>query len=89
MREDIKKKALRRLNIISGQIEGLKRMIKEEKYCPDILIQSMAIKEALSSLEDLILENHFRKQVIQQIKNNKENKVIQELIRIYKLSKRK
>jgi DNA-binding FrmR family transcriptional regulator len=88
MNLDIKKRALKRLNIIKGQIEGLKKMVEEEKYCIDILIQSMAIKQALSSLEDLILENHFREHIPKQMKNKKEV-AVKELLKIYKLAKRK
>lgn len=88
MDEKFKAKALRRLNIIKGQLDGLKRMIENEKYCIDVIIQSMAIKEALSGIEDIILENHFRTHVPKQLKNKKEV-VIKELLRIYKLAKRK
>ncbi len=88
MEVKIKNKTLRRLNIIKGQIEGLKKMIENEKYCIDILIQSMAIKQALSGIEDLILENHFRIHIPKQLKNKKEV-TIRELLKIYKLAKRK
>jgi DNA-binding FrmR family transcriptional regulator len=89
MDEKIKKNILRRLKITKGQIDGLIRMIESDKYCIDILIQSMAIKNALSSIEDLILENHLKTHVVEQIKNNKEKKAVVELIKIFKLSKRK
>ncbi len=88
MDKKIKKRALRRLNIIKGQIEGLKKMIENEKYCIDVLIQSMAIKQALSGIEDLILENHLRTHIPKQLKNKKEV-AIRELLKIYKLAKRK
>lgn len=84
-----KKRILRRLNIIQGQIEGLKRMVEKDVYCINILIQSMAIKQALSSIEDLILENHLKKHVSEQFKKGKENKAVKELLEIYKLSKKK
>lgn len=88
MDEKFKAKALRRLNIIKGQLDGLKRMIENEKYCIDVIIQSMVIKNALSGIEDIILENHFRTHVPKQLKNKKEV-AIKELLRIYKLAKRK
>ena len=50
MRKDIKLKAVRRLKIIEGQIRGLQKMVDEEKYCINIIIQSSAIKEALSGV---------------------------------------
>ncbi|MFZ2522844.1 MAG: metal-sensitive transcriptional regulator, partial [Minisyncoccia bacterium] len=64
MQADIKKKVLRRLNIAQGQLKGLAKMVDEEKYCVDIITQSSAIKEALSGVEDLILQNHLKTHVL-------------------------
>ena len=89
MKKEIKKRATRRLKIIEGQIRGLQRMVDREKYCIDILQQSSAIKNALSSVEDLILENHLSTHVIEQIKSGKESKSTKEILEIYKLSKKK
>ena len=89
MMDQIKNKAIRRLNVMAGQLRGLKKMVAEEHYCVDIIIQTTALKEALSSMEDLILENHLTTHVVEQIKGRHEKKAIQEILRIYKLSKRK
>ena len=87
--EDIKRKAIRRLKIIEGQVRGFQRMVEEEKYCIDIINQSLAIKEALSSVEDLILENHLSTHVVEQMKSGKEAKAIKEILSVYKMSKKK
>ncbi|GBD34793.1 Copper-sensing transcriptional repressor CsoR [bacterium HR35] len=89
MNKELKIKILRRLNIIKGQIEGLRNMIENDKYCVDILIQSMAVKNALSGIEDLILENHLKTHVKEQFKNKKEEVAVKEILKIYKLAKRK
>ncbi len=89
MDKDIKNRILRRLNIIKGQVDGLKKMVENEKYCIDILIQSMAVKNALSGIEDLVLENHLKTCAKEQFKNKKEKVAVKELLKIYKLSKRK
>ena len=89
MRQDIKRKAIRRLKIIEGQVRGFQRMVEEEKYCIDIINQSLAIKEALSSVEDLILENHLSTHVVEQMKSGKEAKAIKEILSVYKMSKKK
>ena len=89
MKTLIKKKAARRLKIIAGQIQGLQKMIEKEKYCIDILNQSMAIKSALSGVEDLILENHLSTHVIEQVKSGQKEKAVKEILTVYKLSKRK
>jgi DNA-binding FrmR family transcriptional regulator len=87
MDKKIKKKILKRLSIIKGQVEGLGKMIENEKYCLDILIQASAIKNAIYSIEREVLKNHLKTHVIDQIKNNKEKKAVEELIKIYKLKK--
>lgn len=50
---------LPRLNRIAGQIEGVQKMIKEQRYCPDILIQLHAIRSAVRNLEIAILDTHL------------------------------
>ena len=89
MKENIKKQASRRLKIAEGQIRGLERMVQEEKYCIDIINQSLAIKEALSSFEDFILENHLSTHVVEQMKSGQQSKAIKEILSVYKVSKRK
>jgi len=52
-------KELPRLNRISGQIEGIKKMIEEQRYCPDIMIQLNAARSAIKTIEADILERHL------------------------------
>jgi len=85
----IQKRAIRRIKIIAGQVRGLERMIAREAYCVDIIHQSSAIKEALSSLEDLLLEKHLTRHMVGQIKIGQEKKAVKEILSIYRLSKKK
>ncbi len=55
---------LQRLKRISGQIEGIKKMIEEKRYCTDILMQTKAARSALKALEVSILEKHLNHCVI-------------------------
>lgn len=89
MKHVIKNKALRRLKILEGQVRGLQRMVDEEQYCIDILTQTSAVKEALSGVEDLILENHLSTHVIEHVKAGKGAKSTKEILEIYKLAKKK
>ncbi len=89
MDTDIKKRIIRRLKIIEGQIRGLQKMVGEEKYCIDVITQSIAVKQALSSIEDLLLNKHLSKHVIDQMKSGNEKKAIKEIMTIYKISKKK
>lgn len=58
---------LKRLNRIKGQIEGVQRMIVEQRYCPEIVNQIKAVRSALKSLEASIIEGHMRSCVKQAI----------------------
>ena len=89
MKAVIKRKALRRLSLIRGQVEGLRRMVDEERYCVDIITQSSAAKEALSGVEDLLLENHLSTHVIDEIKSGKHKQAIDEVLKVYRLAQRK
>lgn len=89
MKSNIKKKAIRRLKILEGQIRGLQGMVEREEYCIGIIQQSLAAKQALSGIEDLILENHLSTHVVEQIKTGKSSRPIKEILEIYKLSKNK
>lgn len=48
-----------RLARIAGQVNGLARMIEEERYCPEVLQQFSAVRSALRSVERLLLANHL------------------------------
>lgn len=89
MNQDLKKKALRRLNLIKGQVNGLMKMVSDERYCVDIITQSSAIKEALSGVEGLIMENHLSTHVLHQMRGGKEKKAIEEILKVYKLAQKK
>lgn len=87
--KEIKDKAIRRLKIIEGQIRGLQRMVEEEKYCIDIIRQSLAVKKALSRVEDVIFDNHLKTHATEQFKKGNKEKASKEILEIYRLSKEK
>ena len=89
MKEAVKRKVVRRLKILEGQIRGLQKMVQEDKYCIDILHQSLAAKEGISGAEDLILENHLKTHVIDQMKSGNASKAIKEISEVYRISKNK
>lgn len=84
-----KEQIIGRLKRIEGQTRGLQRMVSEGKYCVDIISQVSAVKEALSSVESLILENHLATHVAEQMKTGKTKKAVEEMIKIYKLAKKR
>lgn len=80
-------KHIPRLNRIEGQINGIKKMIEDRRYCTDIIMQIKAIKAACNSIEALMLETHLESCVADAFNSNnkksKKNK-IQELTKLYK-----
>ena len=89
MKAETKTKVSRRLRVIQGQLKGLAKMVEDEKYCVDIIMQSSAVKQALSSVEDLMLEHHLSTHVLHQIKGGEEKKAVSEILKVYKLAQRK
>jgi CsoR family transcriptional regulator, copper-sensing transcriptional repressor len=89
MKKEIKKKLSHRLKIIEGQVRGLHNMIDEEEYCIDVITQASAIRQALSSVEDVMLENHLTEHVVKQMKSGKHKRATDEILSVYKLSKKK
>ncbi|TSC55026.1 MAG: hypothetical protein LiPW30_492 [Parcubacteria group bacterium LiPW_30] len=83
-----KSKLIRRLNIIEGQVRGLREMIEKDKYCIDIITQSSAVKQGLSSVEDILMEEHLSDCTIKQIKSGNSKKAIGEIIEVYKLKRK-
>lgn len=87
MDNKLKKRALHRSRILEGQMKGLTKAIDEEKYCVDLLVQSLSIKRSLESLGKLLLENHIRTHVKSQLsKSGEEAKAVKELLHIFSLS---
>ncbi len=79
----VKDKAKKRINIIKGQLDGLLKMIGEDKYCIDLLDQSLAIQNSIKSLDALLFERHLKTHVVDQFQNEKD-KAIAELLRLFK-----
>jgi len=57
--EDTRTKALGRLRRIEGQVQGIQRMVEEEKYCVDILLQLAAVQGAVGQVQKLLLGRHI------------------------------
>jgi DNA-binding FrmR family transcriptional regulator len=53
-----KQATLQRLARLEGQVRGVRKMIEEDRYCVDVLNQTMAIRSALAQVEILVLQDH-------------------------------
>ncbi|MDO4521937.1 MAG: metal-sensing transcriptional repressor [Eubacteriales bacterium] len=72
------KAMLTRLKRIEGQVRGLERMVEDNAYCPDILIQISAVTSALNSFGKVLLSSHIHNCVAEDIRAGKDE-VIDEL----------
>lgn len=88
MKIDQKNKLIRRLKIIEGQVRGLQNMVEKDAYCIDVITQSSAIKQAISNIEDVLLENHLSTCVVDQIRNGKDKQPTKEILKVYKLKRK-
>lgn len=79
---------IKRLKIIEGQVRGLQDMINNHAYCIDIITQTSAVKQALSGVEDALMENHLGSCLVHQIKKGKETKAKEEILKVYRLKRK-
>lgn len=77
------KDLLNRLSRIEGQVRGIKGMVEKEAYCTDILVQVAAVNAALNSFSRVLLADHIKTCVTQDIKEGKEE-TVDELIETLK-----
>lgn len=81
------KDLIHRLNRIEGQIRGIKGMVEKDAYCPDILVQVAAANAALNSFNKVLLANHIRSCVTQDIRDGKEETIDELVMTLQKLMK--
>lgn len=83
-----KQALIRRLKLIEGQVRGLQKMLADGTYCIDIITQTSAVKQGLSNVEDLLLEDHLGSCIIHQIHSGQTKKAKDEILRVYKLKRK-
>lgn len=88
MEDDSKSKIIRRLKLIEGQIRGLQKMVENDTYCIDVITQTSAVKQGLSNVEDVLLENHLGGCILQQIQAGQTDKAKAEILKVYKLKRK-
>ena len=83
-----KSKLIQRLKIVEGQVRGLQEMVEGGKYCVDIITQTSAVKQALSGVEDALMEEHLATCVVHQMQKGKADKAVEEIVKVYRLKRR-
>jgi DNA-binding FrmR family transcriptional regulator len=85
--ENERRDLMNRLKRIEGQVRGLQRMLDEDAYCPDILTQASAVNSALNSFCRVLLANHIRTCVSEDIRSGREETVDELMDTLQKLMK--
>lgn len=85
--EEEYKSLIHRLNRIEGQIRGIKGMIEKNAYCPDILVQSSAVTNAMNAFNKELLANHIKTCVANDIREGKDETIDELLSTLQKLMK--
>ena len=73
------KDLMNRLKRIEGQVRGLQKMLENDAYCPDILVQVSAVNSALNSFSKILLASHMKTCVVDDIREGREE-TIDELV---------
>lgn len=77
-----KQELLKRLNRIGGQVEGIARMIGQDRYCVDVLTQIAAVRSALDALGLRLLKDHAHGCVQHAVKSGDGDQAIEELLKV-------
>lgn len=81
--QEDKKLLTNRLNRISGQIEGIKKMIEDDVYCDNVLIQLSAVNKSIKSLANVIIAKHMKSCVAREIRAGNDT-VLDEITDLFK-----
>ena len=69
------KDLMNRLKRIEGQVRGIQRMLEQDAYCPDIMVQVSAVNSALNSFNKVLLTSHMKSCVLEDIKDGHEEAI--------------
>lgn len=88
MKDQKKNRLIRRLKIIEGQLRGLQKMITNDIYCIDVITQTSAVKQGLSMIENLLLENHLGTCIVKQVRAGQTGQATKEILKVYQLKRK-
>ena len=80
--------AIKRLNMIEGHLRGIRKMVEEDTYCVDILKQTYAVQRAIEKFEQVLLRDHLNHCVPDGIREGRDEEVLNELGKLFSLSRR-
>ena len=86
--DQVRSDVLKRLSYIEGHLNGIRGMIQDDKYCPEVLKQTYAVRKAIEKMESLMLDGHLHHCVVEGIRDGRQEQVISELLELYELANR-
>ncbi len=88
MNEPKRSEVLKRLSFIEGHLQGIRRMVEQDKYCVDVLKQTMAIEKALERVDGLVLGSHLETCVADAFREGRSEKTVKELAEIFNTARK-
>lgn len=85
--EDERKKLINRLSRIEGQVRGIRKMVEQNAYCADILVQSAAVNAAVNSFNKDLIASHIRGCVARDIREGRDEVIDELVVTLQKLMK--
>lgn len=82
--KDTQERIIHRLKITKGHLEKVMTMIENDVYCIDVLQQLQAVESGLKSAGHLLLENHLKSCVADDMRNGKSDQAISEVMKVFK-----
>lgn len=88
MQKAIKQNALKRLRSARGHLEHVIKQVEQEKYCIEILQQSLAVQSALRAVDNIILKGHLEEHVAHAMHGKDKEKSIQEVVDVFEKARK-
>lgn len=88
MNARVKSEALRRLRTAKGHLDHVILAVQSEKYCIDILQQSLAVQSALRAVDNIILKGHLEEHVAHAMHGKDQAKSIQEVVDVFEKARK-
>ena len=88
MQKSVKEEALKRLHTARGHLDHVISQIESEKYCIEILQQSLAVQSALKAVDNIILKGHLEEHVSHAMHGKDQQKSIQEVVDVFEKARK-
>jgi len=84
MLDETRADVLKRINFITGHLDGVRKMIEKDTYCIDVLKQTYAVRRAIEKMEAIMLDGHLHTCVVEGIREGRDEQVLEELSELYR-----